>query len=519
MPRESHVLLTVLSVCLAGLVGCSSGSSGNDPEIIVDPPGLELVVVDVQPSTGAASVDPNAEVTVTFNLPVDELPAAAWVMQHGAATLPGTLEASVDGLTWTWRPDVQMPHGANATLRVASGIRSRDGIQLATVLESAFQVREVITEASYQMPTGPSKVLIWPNGRRAATTGNRCHEVVFGQLVERPFLFQEDDVPYGDGSFVTRVGTPGNGQLWLARRNLDGSEQLIPLPSPWMRLTSVNTSGDAVFAYRQPVVAATPWLLFRLPVGAQVFEWLGTANAPGTSRFEPVIGEDGTIYAGYRDATTGQPTLMKVPANSTTPEIYAASEPQGVGDVLCGVAADGVATLVWMSGDDGLRAATLETGGALTPLANRLELDSPEGEVTLTLEVARSGSAIVQINTQIGSPVFVSFDDVVRLERAGWVGFPQRYGNTQPNATEPRTHFNAASGEWWVVRGGGTLGTLERLRSRPGEGLGEPALIYQSPLAGQIISWIDYGFDEYGRALLTLTEFYPGAQQLVILLE
>lgn len=513
MPRESHVPFTVLSVCLAGLAGCSSGSSGGST-IIVDPP--ELAIVDVRPGDGTQGVDPTAAITVTFSLPVDEIPAAAWTVQDGPVAVAGLMEPSVDGLRWTWRPQEEWTRGAQIQFRLASGIRSRDGVRLPTELVGGFSVREVVTEATFSAPLGPSKVMVWPNGRRAVTTGSRCHEVVFGQLVERPFLFKPDDVPYGDGSFLSLVGAPGATPLSIARRNLDGSEQLVGLPAPQIRLASVNTNGDAVFAYRQPVLTSTPWQLFRLMASSQAFEWLGATNAIDTSRFEPVIGEDGTIYVGYRDATTAQPTMLKIAPNSTTPELFVADETLGVGDVLCGVAADGVATLLWMSGTDGLRAATLAPGGALEDLAERLELNGPQGDISLTFDVARSGTAAVQIRTNVG---FVNLDDFVRLERTGWVGFPIRYGNTDPIGNPPQTRFHPETGEWWVVRGGGALGTLERLRSRPGDPLGEPAQIYASALTGQIISTLEYDFDAYGRVVLALTEFYPSSQGLVVLLE
>jgi hypothetical protein len=88
----------------------------------VDP--LELVVANVKPLFGAAAVGPTADVSVTFNLPVDEIPAeaVAVVVDDGLATLAGTWTRSPAALTWTWTPDVQMSLGANVTLRLASGI-------------------------------------------------------------------------------------------------------------------------------------------------------------------------------------------------------------------------------------------------------------------------------------------------------------------------------------------------------------------------------------------------------------
>lgn len=514
MPRESRILLTLLSVYVASLAGCSNGSSSNAPPTIIDP--AELLVVAIKPGDGVGAVAPDAEVCVSFNQPVDDLPAVALVVSDGLNTLSGTLESTPDAMTWRWRPDVGMSRGANVSFRLASGIRSRSGIRLATALEVTFTVREVIAEATYEVSTGPGTVLMWPNGRRAATVGMRCHEVVFGSLVERPFRFQEDDLAYGDGSFLTRVNFASG--VAMARRNLDGSEQLIALPNYNMRVAAVNTAGDAVLVQREQAFPFM-WELHRLLLGAQVIEPLGATAASATSTFRPAIAEDGAILVGYLDTVTGRPAIQRIAANSTVPEIYLAEEVGVVGDVLCGVGADGVATLVWLSGTDVLRAATLAPGGALVQLQDDLELNGPVGSVSLELNVARSGSAVIEISTQVGSPGFVNLDDFIRLERTGWVGFPQRYGNSMPASSQPRVKFDGATGEWWVVRLGPSLGTLERLRSRPGETLGAPSLIYQSPLTGQFISSFDYGFDQYGRAIVALTEAWPSAKSYLVVLE
>lgn len=509
MPRESRILLTVLTAGLSALTGCSNSGSSDAPPTLTD----EFVVVSMKPTSGSASVGPTADVSVTFSRPVDEIPALALTVSDGLASLAGTLASTPDGVTWTWTPDVQMPRGANITARLSSGIRSRTGVRLATDSATTFSVREVITEASYQVAGGTGTVMIWPNGRRAVGFGLPCFEVVFGSLVQRPFVIKADDIAYGDGSFLTREFIPGG--VGLARRNLVGSEQVIALPSQFIQVTGVNTSGDAVLALRVQAQIPTPWQLYRLPLGAQIIEPLGATAASETSSFVPVIAEDGAILVGYRDATTDRPAIMRIAADSTIPEIYLADEEEAVGDVLCGVAADGVATLVWLSGTSTLRAATLAPGGPLVQLQDDLQLNGPAGSVSLDFKVARSGSAVVEISTRIGSPTFVNFEDIIRLERTGWVGFPERYGNSKPAKVE----FNYSNGEWWVVREGPALGTLERLRSRPNEMLGEPALIYEAALAGQFLLSFNYGFDDYGRAIVALMQAYPIVQSSVIVLE
>lgn len=41
----------------------------------------------------------------------------------------------------------------------------------------------------------------------------------------------------------------------------------------------------------------------------------------------------------------------------------------------------------------------------------------------------------------------------------------------------------------------------------------------ETTFTGQCISWFDYGFDEYGRAIVALTEVYPSAASYVVVLE
>ena len=515
MPRESRAFLTVLSVCIAALTSCGGSSSSSVP-IPVDP--IELVVVDFEPAFGAVAVGPGTQVRVTFSRPVDGLTVDDLTVADSGGQLAGVLEASPDALTWAWRAIAGLPRGATLTVRLAGGIRSRDGALMASGIESTFTVREVITGATYEVPNGPGKVLLWPNGRRAVTVGSRSYEVVTGSLIERPFLFEDGDLAYGDGSFLTRVGTPAGAAI--ARRHLEGSEQLILVPTPNVRAAAVNTMGDAVLV--DPIPATFPsslWQLWRLPLGAQVPESLQAVPADALLPFAPVIAEDGAVVVGYRDAATGLPSLMRFAANSTVADVYTVEETGLVGDVLCGIDADGVATLVWLRDGDTLRAAHLEPGGSLVPVPDDLQLNAPGGTVSLELKVARSGSSVVQVSTQVGAPAFVVLDDFVRLERSGWVGFPERYGSYMPASPQVFTQFDAARGEWWGVRLGPALGTLERLRSPPGMSIGEPSLIYESPVAGQFISAVWYAFDEYGRAVVVLTEAYPSPRTFVVVLE
>ena len=119
--------------------------------------------------------------------------------------------------------------------------------------------------------------------------------------------------------------------------------------------------GDAVIINPVPTTfPSSVWQLWRLPLGAQVPESLQLVPAAALLPFAPVIAEDGTIFVGYRDEATGLPSLMSFAANSTVAEVYQAEDTNLVGDVMCDVDADGVATLVWLSGGDTLRAAHLE---------------------------------------------------------------------------------------------------------------------------------------------------------------
>lgn len=494
------------------VAGCSNSRTTGDLSI----GGLQ--VASIQPNNGGGEVGPATPITVTFAEAVADPTSDNLVVDDGAGPLSGVLEAQPDGLTWRWTALNGLPRGGSITVRVVAGIRGRSGNRLAADVTETFRVRDAAVLATYEVPNGNAAVMVWPNGRRAVSVGASTYEVVIGGLLNRPNTFGGGAIPYGDGDYLELTATASLGFVF-ARRNLDGSERLILRPAAQPNISAVHADGHAVLVGYTFAPVPTAWQLWRMMRDDTIAQELEPLAASLPSRPSAVIASDGTIWASYRDAATGRATLAKFAPGNTFAETFAVAGTDSVGEVSCGIAADGTVTMVWVAGPRTLRVARYSAATGLVPASEELVLPVVPDSVSIALQVADSGSAIVRVGLEFGAPLFVEQYSALRLEASGWVGGLMGYGNSSSGLTPSIPKFEDRRGEWWAVQPSAQGGSLQRRRSRPGQGIAEWLPFYVSPLSGQSIVGFDYGFDLVGRGLLVMSEFFPSPIARIVVLE
>ncbi len=123
-----------------------------DPEepIVLDFGDLELddsiaTVLYVSPANGAAAVDPEAAITITFSEPVI-VPSGSIKIRAGTQTVPGTFTPPLNPVggqsSVTFVPNDNLPQFVSITVDVSQQVRDLLGRPIAAVFRSVFQTRD-----------------------------------------------------------------------------------------------------------------------------------------------------------------------------------------------------------------------------------------------------------------------------------------------------------------------------------------------------------------------------------------
>jgi hypothetical protein len=139
-------------------------------------------VVASSPANGAAGVQPNSPITMTFSEAMDASTITAanvtLKLTSSGSTVSGTVAYNPATLTATFTPSASLAFGTGYTLAVSTAAKDASGNSLAAVFSAAF------TTAGAPDTTAPSVVSITPANGAAGVSVNTAISVQFSEAMD-----------------------------------------------------------------------------------------------------------------------------------------------------------------------------------------------------------------------------------------------------------------------------------------------------------------------------------------------
>ncbi|WP_133411776.1 DUF4082 domain-containing protein [Agromyces badenianii] len=120
-------------------------------DVVFDAAPPSIAVTSVTPAANAVGVDPNADVSVTFNAPIAA--GAALTATAGGQSIAGSLALSADGTSLTFDAAAALPSGATVTASF-SGATAQSGGGTVPARTWAFTVAEATPDGTVSLLTG-----------------------------------------------------------------------------------------------------------------------------------------------------------------------------------------------------------------------------------------------------------------------------------------------------------------------------------------------------------------------------
>lgn len=469
---------------------CSNGGSGGAP-VAASP-----TILTTSPPDGAFDVDPTAAVTIDIALPVGGSPNGDVTVSDGVHVLPGSFEM-VQGATWRWIPESELPRGS--TVELASRTQGR---------VAQFTVREAATRRIYELPgVTVDDVMVWPNGRSAVFGDSRCFEVTTAGTAERFTNLRPDALPFGDGLAVfTEFDT--SFQRWLVRTGLGGERDRVLMPTTSSAI-DVNARGDVVTFTRENLTFPGQGGFWVLPFDGFAWERVG----PFATFYQvvPKIADDGAVSGAW-----GEPDkvrCVRFAPGVLVPELFEApaTAPQPCWDVH----GDGSGWLLWVIRDEPLwilRGVRYVSGqGFAAPVD--LETWSPgPGFSYVQCSTSRAGGAGSTILELDVSGIGDAFRQFVRIERDGWISIPNAYS---ASSFDRQLLQSPVRSEVWSMLRSADEKELSFSRSRPRRQSELDRLLYRVPEPGLRVGPYHAALDDSGRVTVAFDVLGLGAGQQV----
>ncbi|MCA8973482.1 MAG: hypothetical protein KDC98_02115 [Planctomycetes bacterium] len=499
---------------LAVLAACSGG--GSDPTAA---PLSTFAVLEVEPQNGAFVADRRAEVRVRFAELIAGMRFEDLTVEDAAGPLLGTANASIDGLSWTWRPHRGLPYGSEIRIRLNPDLRSASGARPPREVLGSFRVIDHVNSREHWLGTkqgGAIAAMAWPSGRMAAANGHDVFELgtpsVFSQLLPvngEPLSFAADDV---DG--FTALARDGLSPYLLttardsAGGNLVGTT-LGAFASTFGRVEHVvNARGDAaIYSYGLAGVDDREGLWL---AGANAVAWSPVELAPagGASLRHLAIDGAGNLFVGFIDGSSGRLQLQRYDHEAGASELFDVAELPD--EFAVGAMGYRQARVFWHQrievggGPVHLRLSRLWRDGRLEPSQ---ELHRGAGYLDRAFAMSRDGAAIVVYEDVASRQWYLQ-----RFEADGRVGEPSLVAD-RPVA--PFALGCATRGEAWLVwaQSDGVGQGIVGVRSRPGLAAELPRVLYHG--GAETIRDVAVGVEDGGGLVVALSEDVAGPVQQV----
>ncbi len=519
--RSSSLWLPValpVALPLAVAAACS-GNHGTAPAATV--PAFE--VVGFQPADGSVEVDPGADVRITFSELVAGLTVADFTVGDRSGAFAGTLSATPDGRTWSWRPFRELPRGGRIEVRLPAGLVSGTGARLPGARAAAFTIREAAAPVEHGLglvQPGAIGALAWPLGTRAVGNGDTLFELDRLSVTPWPVPLVGESI-----GFVSAA----TGFAALGRQGYSGFVLELARGEPGN--TTLATLGVPPCAYGRSELVASPrgdlavYWYGLLPNQSLEGVWVSRVNsASWTAVALPAAGTyplrhlavdgQGNVFVGFVNGLNGRLMLQRHATATGQSEVFDVAELPD--SFSMAAAANGDARLVWreslsVQGTEVLVRKTrrYQRGVGLLPA---VELHRGGNWIDHSFAMASSGAAVVVGREPTGGGVERLW--LQRIEVDGSFAAPEllREGPAlavSSLAISPR-------GEAWfgfVQPDAVNRDALVLVRSRPGADLDPARTLFTADDPTLRLRKPSVAVDESGRGVVAFTVGQSGAPE------